>query len=134
MREAVIKSCVDICQHLGDEIFTRSLQDIYFNFLTDPISEVRQSGIQSLSELIAVLGDDWVNAELLPKLQDIYHQRNFIIRITVLHVLSKLNLSIDQLSTMVYFAAKDNVANVRLVLCKVMKEIGAKSDITSLKK
>ena len=134
LREAVIYSCVDICRHLGDEIFTRSLQDIYFNFLTDPISEVRLSGVKSLGEIIVVLGDDWVNAELLPKLQDIYHQRNFLIRITVLHALSKLNLTVDQLSTMVYFAAKDNVANVRLVLCNVMKEIGGRSDISSLKK
>lgn len=134
LREAIIRCCVDICKHLGDEIFTRSLQDIYFNFLVDPISEVRCSGVKTLSEIIAVLGDDWVNAELLPKLQDIYHQRNFLIRITVLHVLAKLNLTVDQLSTMVYFAAKDNVANVRLVLCKVMKDIAARSDISSLKK
>jgi hypothetical protein len=48
--------------------------------------------------------------------------------------LAKLKLSIDQLSTIVYFAAKDNVANVRLVLCKVMKDIGAKGDISGLKR
>ena len=134
LREAAIKCCVEICKQLGDEIFTRSLQDIYFNFLTDPIAEVRNSGVETLTDVIGVLGDDWANAELLPKLQDIYHQRNFIIRITVLHALAKLNLTIDQLSTMIYFAAKDNVANVRLVLCKVMKEIGLRSDISSLKK
>jgi serine/threonine-protein phosphatase 2A regulatory subunit A len=134
LRQTAIKCCVDVCKVLGDEIFTRSLQDVYFNFLTDPISEVRNSGIETLSDVISVLGDDWANAELLPKLQDIYHQRNFLIRITVLHALAKLNLSIDQLSTMIYFAAKDNVPNVRLVLCKVMKEISTRSDISSLKK
>ena len=134
LREAVIRCCVDICKHLGDEIFTRSLQDIYFNFLSDPISQVRNSGVETLSDIITILGDDWVTAELLPKLQDIYHQRNSIIRITVLHAISKLNLTVDQLSTMIYFAAKDNVPNVRLVLCKVMKEIGSRSDISSLKK
>ena len=134
LREAVIRSCVDICKHLGDEIFTRSLQDIYFNFFSDPICEVRNSGVETLTEIIQVLGDDWVTAELLPKLQDIYHQRNSIIRITVLHAIAKLNLTVDQLSTMVYFAAKDNVANVRIVLCKVMKEIGSRADITALKK
>lgn len=134
LREAAIQSCVDICKHLGDEIFTRSLQDIYFNFLTDPISEVRYSGIKTISEVIKVLGNEWVNTELLPKLQDIYHQRNSLIKITVLHAISKLNLNVDQLSTMVYFAAKDNVVNVRLVLCKVMKEIGSRIDISSLQK
>lgn len=134
LREAVIRCCVDLCKSLGDEIFTRTLQDIYFNFLVDPISEVRNSGVHTLTELISVLGDDWVIAELLPKLQDIYHQRNSVIRITVLHSLSKLNLTVDQLSTTVYFAAKDNVPNVRLVLCKVMKEIGSRYDISSLKK
>ena len=134
LREAAIKSCVEICKHLGDEIFTRSLQDIYFNFLSDPISEVRNSGTESLSDVVSVLGDDWVNAELMPKLQDIFHSRNFVTRITVLHALGKLNLSIDQLSTMVYFAAKDNVPNVRLVLCKVMKEISEKADVSSLNK
>ncbi|OMJ90390.1 hypothetical protein SteCoe_7309 [Stentor coeruleus] len=133
LREAVIKSCVDICKQLGDEIFTRSLQDIYFNFLIDPICEIRNSGVQTLTEVVSLLGDDWVTAELLPKLQDIYHQRNSVFRITVLHALSKLNLTVDQLTTMVYYAAKDNVPNVRLVLCKVMKEISAKSDISSLK-
>jgi serine/threonine-protein phosphatase 2A regulatory subunit A len=134
LRETVIKASVDITKHLGDEIFTRSFQDIFFNFITDPISQVRYSGIEKLSELVGLLGDDWVNAEFFPKLQDIYHQKNSFIRITVLHCLSKLNLSTDQLSTMIYFAAKDNVPNVRLVLCKVMKEISSKNDISSLKK
>ena len=134
LREAVNSACVDITKHLGDEIFTRSLQDIYFNFLSDPISEVRVNGTQKLSDLISVLGDDWVSAELYPKLQDIYHQRNSLTRITVLHALSRLNLSVDQLSTIVYFAAKDNVANVRLVLCKIMKEISLRADISGLKK
>ncbi|OMJ69527.1 hypothetical protein SteCoe_32720 [Stentor coeruleus] len=133
IRESVIIACVDITKFLGDEIFTRSLQDIFFNFLTDTVSEVRLTGIIKLGELVRILGDDWVNAELYPKLQDIYHQKNSVIRITVLHALAKLNLTVDQLSTMVYFAAKDNVANVRLVLCKVMKEIGAKNDISTLK-
>ncbi|OMJ76495.1 hypothetical protein SteCoe_24117 [Stentor coeruleus] len=133
LRESVIRSCVTICKQLGDEIFTRSLQDIYFNFFIDPVSEVRNSGVETLTEIIIELGDEWVIAELLPKLQDIYHQRNFITRITVLHALSKLNLTVDQMSTMIYFAAKDNVPNVRLVLCKVMKEIGSRTDISSLK-
>ena len=134
LREAVNSSCVDITKHLGDEIFTRSLQDIYFNFLIDPISEVRVSGTSKLAELVTCLGDDWVSTELYPKLQDIYHQRNSLTRITVLHALAKLNLSVDQLSTIVYFAAKDNVAVVRLVLCKVLKEIGSRADISGLKK
>ena len=134
LREAVIHCCVDICKNLGDEIFTRSLQDIYFNFLSDPISQVRNAGVDTLSEILSVLGDEWATVELLPKLQDIYHQRNSIIRITILHAISKLNLTVDQLSTMIYFAAKDNVPNVRLVLCKIMKEIGERSDISSLKK
>jgi hypothetical protein len=134
LREAVNSSCVDITKHVGEEIFTRSLQDIYFNFLTDPISEVRVAGTSKLSLLVGSLGADWVSTELYPKLQDIYHQRNSLTRITVLHALAKLNLSVDQLSTIVYFAAKDNVANVRLVLCKVLKEIGSRVDISGLKK
>jgi serine/threonine-protein phosphatase 2A regulatory subunit A len=134
LREAAIRACVEICKVLGDEIFTRSLQDIYFNFLLDPISEVRTSGVDTLPEVVKVLGDEWVTAELLPKLQDVYHQKNSIIRINILQCLAKINLTVDQLSTMIYFAAKDNVANVRLVLCKVMKEIAKKSDISMLKK
>ena len=95
---------------------------------------MRVAGTCKLAELVTCLGDDWVSTELYLKLQDIYHQRNSLTRITVLHALAKLNLSVDQLSTIVYFAAKDNVANVRLVLCKVMKEIGGRADISGLKK
>lgn len=134
LREAVVKACVDLCKALGDEIFTRSLQDIYFAFLTDPVSEVRVSGVETIPEVVSILGDDWVTAELLPMLQDIYHQKNSIIRVNVLHALGKVKLTVDQLSTMVYFAAKDNVANVRLVLCKVMKEISKRTDISQLRR
>lgn len=133
LREAVIKACVEICKVLGDEIFVRSLQDIYFGFLNDPVSEVRLSGVETLVELVKVLGDEWVSAELLPKLQDVYHRENFVVRINVLRALGKVKLSVDQLSTIFYFAAKDSVPNVRLVLCKVMKDIAEKIDISQVR-
>ena len=134
LRAAVIRACVDICKVLGDEIFIRSLQDIYFGFLNDPVSEVRLSGVETIADIVTVLGDEWVTAEFLPKLQDIYHRDNFVARINVLHALAKVRLSVDQMSTIFYFAAKDSVPNVRLVLCKVMKEIAGKMDISQLRK
>lgn len=134
LREAVYKGCVAIAKNLGEDSFITQLQPIYFSFLTDSVNEIRKTGVRNLSELVAVLSPDWVSAELLPKLEDLYHQDlGYITRRTVLHALGHLSLDPDQFTQIFSVAAKDKVANIRLVLCKVIKRLSTRIDISAFK-
>ncbi|CAG9321282.1 unnamed protein product [Blepharisma stoltei] len=134
LRESVYKSCVSIAQALGEDVFIGLLQPIYFNFLTDTVNEVRKTGVRKVADLVQVLSQNWVLAEFLPKLEDLYHQDlGYISRRTVLHALSHLTLEADQFIPIFTEAAKDKVANIRLVLCKVIKRLSSRIDIAPFK-
>jgi len=134
LRESVYKSCVSITKHLGEETFIGQLQPVYFSFLTDSVNEVRKTGVRYLADLVSVLSNNWVVSELLPKLNEFYHQElGFVSRRTVLHAMGHLNLEPDQFLPIFTEAGKDKVANIRLVLCKVIKRLSDRMDITAFK-
>ncbi|CAG9332245.1 unnamed protein product [Blepharisma stoltei] len=70
-------------------------------------------------------------AELLPRLQEFYHQDlGYISRRTVLYILGHLPLDPDQLIPIFTEASQDRVPNIRLILCKSLNRLRSKMDIS----
>lgn len=130
----MILSCVEITRHLGEEAFIRHLQPIYLSFFTDSVNDVRESGVNSLTTLTTIMTPEWIVGDLIPKLEDAYHnQSNFVTRITVLRGMGSIFVNPDQYAPIFNEAAKDKVANVKLVLCKTLKKLSAKIDISQFR-
>ena len=122
VREAITKVCGVICKNFGGEVFSR-LEKVLLHFLSDSVAQVRDSGVQTIASLSQMFSSDWVNNELLPKMQEMYSKDlSYLYRITLIQSLGKLPVEPDQLVTVFSSAAKDSVPNVRLALCKVIKE------------
>ena len=135
VREAVGSLVVELGQVLGLEVFTRSLEEIYFSFLTDPTQAVRDSGIEKTALLSMGLGRDWVQNRLLPKLREIYNRETgYLCRSTVLHILSKVPLSSEHVEPFLSRAADDRVPNVRFALCKAASQFKKQVDSATLRR
>ena len=121
VRDAVSSLVVELGQVLGLDVFTRSLEDIYFQFLSDSTQAVRESGVERTSLLAMGLGRDWVQTRLLPKLREVFgRDTGYLVRSTVLHILSKVPLTSDLIEPFLTRAAEDRVPNVRFGLCKAV--------------
>lgn len=119
VRDAVSALVVELGQVLGLDTFTRSLEDIYFQFLGDSTQAVREAGVERTSLLAMALGRDWVQMRLLPKLHEIFdRETGYLGRSTVLHILSKVPLTSDLIEPFLLSALEDRVPNVRFNLCK----------------
>ena len=119
VRDAVSALVVELGQVLGLDTFTRSLEDIYFLFLSDSTQAVREAGVERTSLLAMSLGRDWVQMRLLPKLREIFtRETGYLGRSTVLQILSKVPLTTDLIEPFLTSALEDRVPNVRFNLCK----------------
>ena len=102
---------------------------LYLAFFTDSVSAVRLAASRALVPLGSQLGAAWVRAKLLPRLRDLFAQRDgsYLQRITVLYALKDLVVAPDSRDAandvldMVVTALGDSVPNVRLVAAGVLR-------------
>jgi serine/threonine-protein phosphatase 2A regulatory subunit A len=123
IREAIMKCAVELAKYLGQDVFVRDLQELFLKFLTDSVSQVRESGVETLNSLLLYVREDWVVNTLLQRISEVYHQDlGYLHRITALRALSACKLPLDKLQPLFSEAARDSVPNVRFCLCKILKE------------
>jgi len=95
---------------------------------------VREAGIEELNVLTTIMTPEWTVAEFLTKLEEIYHnQANCIARVTIIKAMGSIYVNPDQYVPIFNEAARDKVANVRLVLCKTIKKLSAKIDVSQFR-
>lgn len=124
VREAVYQLIAEFGKQFGAELFVRSLQVIYFGFFADTVAHVRESSIETLSDLANALQADWVNAHLLPELRNIFsREHEYLERITVVKAICRAPIHNDHLMQFLTVIAKDPVPNVRFVLCKQVSHL-----------
>jgi serine/threonine-protein phosphatase 2A regulatory subunit A len=134
VREAVYQVVGEFGQQFGSEAFVMHLQGIFFGFFNDSVSGVRESGVEALGTLSLALQGDWVNANLLPKLRDIFfNEHGYIGRITVVKAVSRAPIHNDNLMEFITAAAKDLVPNVRFILCKQVLHLADRVEKSSLR-
>ena len=68
-------------------MFKTYIEPLFFNYITDTVSSVREVGIKSLEILIAKFGSSWTQITLIPKLQNFLTQP----KISYLHRMCVLN-------------------------------------------
>ena len=135
VRDAVSALVMELGQVLGLDTFTRSLEDIYFLFLSDSTQAVREAGVERTSLLAMSLGREWVSMRLLPKLREIFNRETgYLARSTILHILSKVPLASDLIEPFLTKAAEDRVPNVRFALCKAVTQFKRQVDVAILRR
>ena len=129
LRESSFKAFVVLGKKLGIDEFISHLQSLFFRFLSDKVSTIRETGVQNCKEFFECFGMHWAETHLLPKLQETFHSQelSYSHRITVLKVLECIPL--NEVSLVVFEeASKDSVPNVRLAFCQVYEKLKHKSD------
>lgn len=134
IRESVIKLCCDLIPYVGFDIFVRELEGIFFLFLNDSVSNIRESGVEYLKKVCQEAREDWTTTVLLPKLSELYHsQSGYLYRITAIRGLGVSLIPIDKVFPLLKEAAQDSVPNVRLCLCKMIVDNPSRFNITGVR-
>ena len=57
----------------GLEIFTRSLEGIFFQYLTNTAASVREMGVKQVKAMANSFGAEWITTILIPKVVESYN-------------------------------------------------------------
>jgi serine/threonine-protein phosphatase 2A regulatory subunit A len=107
---------------------TKLVFEIVLLGLSDSVFQVREESVRILPEIVnASSGDtgNFLNSILLPKLNDLYKNGNYLSRVTVLHAISMLagNLSEEIIHPIVEKSLDDLVPNVVLAGIQVITKL-----------
>jgi hypothetical protein len=134
VREAVISQCAKLGILLGADAFVRCFQVTYFLFLVDLSHAVRKTGQSYLVPLAEAMKGDWVHSQLLPALRGTYSTAGYTQRITVLHCLPQVDLTLGEILGFLNEAVRSQVPNVRFNACKVIGPLLAKQSSQELRR
>lgn len=139
IRERVIYTIAKLGVAFGLEIFKAHFETIFFNYLTDSVSSVRETGIQALEMLTAKFGASWTVNNLIPKLMNYLTQpktTSYLHRMAVLSSISACIKSLnnsqayDHVVTNLLKYLKDKIPNVRFFVIKNLSTFGPYLDST----
>jgi serine/threonine-protein phosphatase 2A regulatory subunit A len=134
IREAVIITCCDLVPFVSFEIFERDLQDIFFLFLTDSVSNVRETGVAYIKKICENAREDWILSKLVSKLSDASSsQLGYLYRMTAIRSIAVSSIPIDRVFSLLKEAAQDPVPNVRLSVCKLIVDSPSRFDLTGVR-
>lgn len=131
IRESIYDTLARLGSHYGIEAFKGSIEGLFFNYLSDTVSSVREVGITKLTILIEKFGASWITSTLLPKLQSILNtpKLSYLHRMSTLHSLCMCSKYLDpkQNNDLIFpiltKAFKDKIPNVRLYSIKLVQGI-----------
>ena len=109
---------------------------MFFNYLNDVVSSVREVGVNCLNKLIEKFGNAWVISTLVPKLQSFLTtpKTSYLNRMCVIHSLMECAKYLDTkqntefILPIIIKGMKDKIANVRFYTVKITKEKISKFD------
>eukprot|EP01015_Nassula_variabilis_P028291 TRINITY_DN5896_c0_g1_i1.p1 TRINITY_DN5896_c0_g1~~TRINITY_DN5896_c0_g1_i1.p1 ORF type:complete len:389 (+),score=60.61 TRINITY_DN5896_c0_g1_i1:68-1234(+) len=140
VRLAGVEALVDIACAYGDiNLFEKTLEPLYFQYLTDKAHAVRELGVQSVPKLIKAFNKTWLNGNLLPRLNDIIAKDfTYLLKITALYSLEAATSVLksdeinDKILPMLIRCGRDSVPNVRFTVINILKNISNKLDDPAL--
>mmetsp|Transcript_69013 Transcript_69013/g.224993 ORF Transcript_69013/g.224993 Transcript_69013/m.224993 type:complete len:597 (-) Transcript_69013:110-1900(-) len=129
IRLAVIECMPVLAQYLGEVAFTKELSHLFGVWLVDPVFSVRDAAAANFKRLAEVLGQPWSEAHIVPQLQALLTNKNYLYRIssmlcagTLAEVVSPPFLEKHHVP-MVVKMADDPVPNVRVNVAKTMQVV-----------
>lgn len=136
IREKITITLAKLGVAYGLEVFKANLEILFFNYLTDPVSSVREQGIIALETLTAKFGATWIVNNLIPKLNNYLTQSktSYLDRIVVLSSIASCakSLNANQINENVIpnlaKHLKDKIPNVRFFIIKSFNSIQSLTD------
>jgi serine/threonine-protein phosphatase 2A regulatory subunit A len=86
----VIELVGDLSLKFGRDVYMKSLESIFMNYLTNPAASVREMGVRKVLDMAQLFKGDWVVASFVPKIVETYgiEKQGFNYRMSCLHSLS----------------------------------------------
>lgn len=130
VRRATLEMITELAQGFkAVELYEVYLQEFFFKYFTDSVHAVRQYGNQQLHKILEIESSNWVNDTLIPKLeQTLIKEKTYLKRATAAYALEVIvqhtSGSVRQkVVGIICGMAKDSVANIRLIIAKIAKNI-----------
>ena len=131
IREKITITLAKLGVAYGLEAFKANLEVLFFNYLTDPVSSVRETGIRELETLTTKFGATWTVNNLIPKLNNYLTQTktSYLHRIAVLSSIAACAKSLnatqvnDNVIPSLIKHLKDKIPNVRFFLIKTFNNL-----------
>ena len=129
VRMSIFELIGSLSVEFGIEVFQRTLETIFFQYLTNTAASVRNMGVTKSGELAASFGADWVVATLVPKVVDSYNvdQQGYNYRMCALEALSVVMpvLPKEMIGEMIVptlvKACGDRIPNVQFCVARIIK-------------
>jgi len=122
-----------LCEYIGERFYLENLASPFYNFILDPVAEVRGAVVTASSNLAEVCGPEWCSQHVFPSLLRVYDDHGaecYLTRSTVLQCAAALIAShaetpdeqglFEEVLTFLINGLSDNVANVRLIAARCL--------------
>jgi serine/threonine-protein phosphatase 2A regulatory subunit A len=129
VRMAIFELIGELSIAFGLEIFQRSLEPIFMQYLTNTAASVRNMGVEKSAAMAKAFGPDWVVANFVPKVVEHYNveQQGFNYRMCAIESLSACMpyLSKEQVTDhivpTILKTTADRIPNVQFCVARVIK-------------
>lgn len=72
VRMAIFELIGDFGVHFGQEVFQRSLENLFFTYLTNTAASVRKMGSQKSGDIAKAFGQAYITEKIIPKCTENY--------------------------------------------------------------
>lgn len=140
VRESIYDVLADLALiYQNQELFSRHIEPLFFTFLKDRANTIREAGVRRIAALIQTFKTQWFLSNCLPKLTETLIKSNpYLLRITGLYCLKAAAQALpsetvsEKILPLLLKNGKDDVANVRIVVVRIIKSLILKFDNNSV--
>jgi serine/threonine-protein phosphatase 2A regulatory subunit A len=129
VRVAIIEHIPMLAEKLGNSFFSERLNSLCMTWLTDEVYSVRRAAAENLKKLIEIFGDEWSREHIVPRIERMRVDNNYLKRMTALYGIQVISscLPVEFVEnvciSIVLSMAKDPVPNVRFTVAKTLEKL-----------
>ncbi|TNJ29549.1 Ser/Thr phosphatase 2A regulatory subunit A [Giardia muris] len=126
IRKSVVQAMPGIARNLGTAFFDEHLSALCMNWLSDSVNYIRRAAVRNLVQLAGAFGQDWVVRVILPKINQLKTNPNYLHRINALFFIQELSgvctpeLICQHLLPIMVRMTNDAVPNVRFMAAETI--------------
>ncbi|KAF4696506.1 hypothetical protein FOZ60_000194 [Perkinsus olseni] len=132
VRMAILEQTPKLATILSPKTFTTELLATVMRWLCDPVYSVRVAATENLANLSVAMGTSWAIDNIIPHLQELSKNSNYLYRMTALMGVVSMANVLDEKACAEYLMplprslVQDSVANVRFNVAKTLKSISSR--------
>ena len=129
LRVAIIEHIPMLAEKLGTTFFGDKLNSLCMTWLTDDVYSVRRAATENLKKLAQMFGDEWSRLNIIPRIEIMHEDNNYLKRMTTLHCIQVMTSCLssnsveDIFMSIVLKMTKDNVPNVRFTAARTLENM-----------